>query len=145
MATWRLIRNEGPVEWDGKHSIFVDVVDEQGRRLVGIPVTYKWADGPNDRQTKPSEAKPGEEFAMDFPMFNSHNVLSVWVDVPGDTSEIASGMGLVSFGRHVVYKLVFQRSADDNDVGEGPQIPSVPKQKRVTVFEDGVLKYDSGA
>jgi hypothetical protein len=140
MTHWKLIRNEGPVEWDGKHSIFVDVVDEQGKRMVGVPVTCKWADGPDGSQTKPTEPKTGEPFAMDFPMWNAHGVYSVWVSVPGEPSDVASDMGLIPFHGHVCYKLVFQRSSGGSDVGDGPQVPDGDKYE---LFKNGVSVWKS--
>ena len=136
MTTWKLIRNEGPVEWDGKHSIFVDVVDEQGKRLTGIPVKFWWNDG---YEVKRTEAKTGEPFAVDFPMFAAGDAYGAKVD-DGNPGDQTFGMGLIPFHPHVCYKLVFRRSADSEDVGEGPQVPGKDK---IQVLVNGVVKWEN--
>lgn len=65
---WRLIKARwyNTEESDGRHHIFVDVLDENGDRKVGIPVLVTWPEGST---TVVTEAKPGEEYATNSAMF----------------------------------------------------------------------------
>lgn len=109
---WKLVRAEyrGPERMDGKHHIYVDLLDEQGRRVVNQALWAKWDGGGS---TFYSEAKPGEEAAANFPMFAAGNAYRV--SVAGLPSDEVAGMGLGSIEEphmaiHVSYFLVFQRS-----------------------------------
>ena len=115
MAYWKLIHDEGPVEWDGKHNVFIDVVDANGKRIVGVPVLFYWNDGNDRRETEP---KPGEPYAIDFPMFAAGAAYSVKID-DGTPGDIKQGMGLIPFQKHVSYKLVFML-VDDNPTPAPP-------------------------
>jgi len=108
---WRLIQATYVDEQaaQGRHHIFVDTLDEAGSRLTGVEVTCYWDSG---FETKASEAKPGEEAALDFPLFAAGYGYRVRV---GDASDRVEGMGLGSIeapqqGIHVAYRLVFQRT-----------------------------------
>lgn len=92
----------------GRHHVYVDVIDEQGKRLAGIMVRF-WNGG---AIRKPTELKPGELHAVDFPMFASGWSYGVAVDGLGDS---VFGMGLGTpdqpqVGHHVSYRFVFQRT-----------------------------------
>lgn len=104
---FKLIHAEGPEEWGGRISTFVEVLDMAGQRMVGVPVLWYWADGQDDPPRK-TEAKPGEPFAIDFPMYAKDNSYGVRVangDIPSDS---IFGMGLPDHKPHTVFKLVFQ-------------------------------------
>lgn len=102
---FKLIHAEGPQEWGGRISTFIEVLDMGGQRMVGVPVMWYWADG---QVKKPTEPKPGEPFAIDFPMNakgNSYGVRIVNGDIPSDS---IFGFGLADQGPHQVFKVVFQ-------------------------------------
>lgn len=134
---WKLVKADGPEEWGGRHSVFVDVWDEQGNRIVGMPVTFWWNNGSD---TKPTELKEGEPFAVDFPMYAAGEAYGVRVG-NGFTDQVF-GMGLIANQKHVVYKLIFQRAvAEGMPVVEPP--PSVPGKDVWQLYRNGVLVYES--
>ncbi|MBI1293879.1 DUF5107 domain-containing protein [bacterium] len=103
---WKVIKAEfqTPEEGGGRHHIFVEVLDEDGKRIVGQPIQIHWRDGGAEIVT---EDKPAPEYAANFPMYG--NLGGYSVDLPG-LSDTVTGMGL-PFGRmHVVYNLVFQKT-----------------------------------
>lgn len=103
---WEIVQADGPFTSDGKHAIYVDVWDEQGNRLVGIPVTC-WNGG---RKTKATEPKPGEPAAVDFPMFGGGHAYGVRVD-DGSPSDVIFGFGLPNFMPHHWFRVIFRRRA----------------------------------
>jgi hypothetical protein len=108
---WRLIavRWENEQEAGGRHSIFVDVLDENGSRLVGQAVEIRWQSG---SLTVKTEDKPPTEPAANFPMYNTLGSYSVRVSgLPSDT---ITGLGLgtpdqPNFKVHTNFFLTFQR------------------------------------
>lgn len=105
---WQLISAEGPMEWGGRVSIYVDVWDEAGHRIVGVPVRQFWNNGEAIKATEP---KTGEPFAVDFVMGAGGNAYGVVV-ADGSPSDMINGLGLSLEPRpHVVYKLIYQRQA----------------------------------
>ena len=109
---WRLVdaRWEDEGQAGGRHSIFVDVRDENGNRLVGQPVEIHWSSG---SVTLMTEDKPLPEYGTNFPMYNTLG--SYEVSVAGLPSDIIVGMGLGSiqqpkFTVHTCFFLVFQRT-----------------------------------
>jgi hypothetical protein len=108
---WRLIavRWEDESQSGGGHSIFIDVLDENGEKIVGQPVEIQWAGG---GLTVPTEEKPANEFSANFPMYNTLG--SYAVSIPGLPSDTIVGMGLGSidqpdFNVHTNFFLTFQR------------------------------------
>jgi hypothetical protein len=109
---WRLIeaRWEDEVEAGGKHHIYVEVLDENGQRIVGQPVTVFWGDG---GETIVTENKPAPEYALNYPMFRPGHSYNVKVD--GLPSDVLQGAGLGDLGRrawniHVNYLMTFQKT-----------------------------------
>jgi hypothetical protein len=108
---WRLVSgvwyDEGQSE--GKHHVWVDLIDEQGNRLVNVPVRFYWKDGEVIRYT---QEKPGEPFAADFDMYA---VAPAYGALPHDglPAEGIWGLGLGSIEQpfhtiHTSYKFVWQ-------------------------------------
>lgn len=77
-------------ESEGRHHIYVDVLDEAGRRVVGVPLLVNWPGGSARIIT---EAKPGEPYAANFPMTPSRNEFSIRVD-DGTRSDLVAGIGM---------------------------------------------------
>lgn len=109
---WRLVevRWEDEQEAAGKHHIYVDVIDENGNRVVGQPVTVFWGDG---SYTAPLEDKPAPDFGFNFQMYAAGYAYGVRVE--GLPSDVLRGAGLGDlekrfFGIHVSYYLVYQRT-----------------------------------
>lgn len=66
---WRLVKAVwyNHVESQGRHHIFIDTLDEQNSRQSGVTVQIAWPGGSAQVQT---EAKPGEPFAANYPMYS---------------------------------------------------------------------------
>ncbi len=109
---WRLVaaRWADESQAGGGHSIFVNVLDESGSRLVGQPVEVRWGSG---SVALPTEDKPLTDWAMNFPMYNTLG--SYAVSVAGLPSDAVVGMGLGSIAQpaftiHTCFFLTFQRT-----------------------------------
>lgn len=100
---WRVISCEGPEEWGGRVSTFVDLVDWSGARQIGVRVRWFWADGQDFRLT---EEKRGEPFAVDFVMSAGGNSYGVQV-ADGMPSDSLWGFGLADRKPHHVFKVRF--------------------------------------
>ncbi len=108
---WRLVeaRWQNEAEAGGGHSIFVEVRDENGGRIVNQGVEIRWAGG---SLTLYTEDKPPPEFGTNFPMYNTLGSYSV--SIPGLPSDTVVGLGLgtisqPNFKVHTNFFLVFQR------------------------------------
>lgn len=123
---WQLVEANGPLEWGGRHAIFVDVLGEARQRLTGVPVRFFWADRSEIKRT---EAKTGDPYAVDLPMFAAGNAYGVRID-DGMPSDQLFGMGLLAYQPHVSYRLLFQRTVAGRD--EGPLPP--PLSERQAAF-----------
>ena len=102
---WKVMRAEfqNDQEGGGRHHIFIEVLDEAGKRIVGQPVEVLWSNGSAEVIT---EDKPAPEYAANFPMYG--NLGGYSLRLPG-LSETVTGMGLPGGKQHVVYNVVFQR------------------------------------
>jgi hypothetical protein len=108
---WRLVaaRWENESEAAGGHSIFVDVVDENGSKVIGQSIEIRWGGGGLSVFT---EQKPADEYAANFPMYNTLGSYSV--SVAGLPSDLVAGMGLgtpeqPNFKVHTNFYLTFKR------------------------------------
>ncbi|MFZ1754478.1 MAG: DUF5107 domain-containing protein, partial [Caldilineaceae bacterium] len=102
---WKVVKAEfqNDQEGGGRHHIFIEVLDEAGKRIVGQPVEVLWSNG---SATVITEDKPLPEYAANFPMYG--NLGGYSLRMPG-ISETVTGMGLPGGKQHVVYNVVFQR------------------------------------
>jgi hypothetical protein len=104
-ARWGDERESG-----GKHSIYVEVLDVRGDRIVGRPVVVQWADG---SIVLPVEDLPPPDWGVNFPMYNTLG--SYAVSVGGAPSDRIVGMGLGTaeapdFTIHTTFYLVFRQT-----------------------------------
>lgn len=112
---WRLTHAEfwGEEENQGKNHIFVNVLDENGVRLIGETITIEWLDG---QEIITTQEKPAPEYSANYPMDINHypswHTLGAFsARVNGLPSDIVKGMGRPPpKSRPVVYLLTFQRS-----------------------------------
>lgn len=109
---WRLVeaRWANEQESQGKHHIYVNVLDENGQRIIGQPVVVRWHDGQVVIKT---EDKPEPEFSCNFQMYTVLGAYDLYVD--GLPSEKVLGMGLgtpelPNWTIHTSFYLVFQRT-----------------------------------
>lgn len=112
---WRLIKAVwfDEAESQGKHHIFVDLLDQAGNRQTDVPVLITWADG---QTTLKTQAKTGEPYAADFGMFS---IAPSYKAQPNDgaPADSVDGMGMGSLeapkkGIHTSYGLTWQWTID---------------------------------
>lgn len=101
---WKCLSCEGPEEWGGRVSTFLELLGADGQRQIGVRVAWFWAD---DMTYKSTEPKVGEPFAVDFVMNAGGNAYGLQV-ADGQPSDSLFGFGLPSFKPHHVFKVVFQ-------------------------------------
>ncbi|MCX6045916.1 MAG: hypothetical protein NT075_12445 [Chloroflexi bacterium] len=96
-------------ESQGKHNIFVETLDADGARQVGVPILIQWSDGST---TVTTQAKSGEPYAADFAMFA---LAPSYQANPNDgaPADSVTGMGLgeiddPTHGYHTSYGLTWQ-------------------------------------
>jgi CRP-like cAMP-binding protein len=109
---WRLIdaRWADEQESGGKHHIYVEVLDENGNRIVGHPVTVWWGDG---SYTSGVEDKAPPDYGFNYMMYAAGNSYNIKVE--GLPSEIVYGAGMgdierPKWGIHTSIYLVFQKA-----------------------------------
>lgn len=109
---WRLVEARWADEQqsEGRHHIYVNVLDESGKRIIGQPIKVSWGEG---SITGATEDKPATEYSYNFQMYAAGNAYNVSVEgLPSDT---VIGMGLGDIERrawkiHTSFYLTFQRS-----------------------------------
>jgi hypothetical protein len=104
--TFRLVaaRYQDETQSNNLHHIYVEVMDQGGRRMVGQRVVLAWDDG---QAVMVTEDKPAPEYAANVPMYNYLGKYRVFVD--GGASDVVNGLGLPG-KRHVCYLLTFQKA-----------------------------------
>jgi hypothetical protein len=128
---WRLIRarwyDEGEAPFNGQHHIFVDTLDGAGARQVGVTVRFAWSGGYQDAMT---EAKPGELYAANFPMYAVAPAYSAQ-PIGGGPADMVTGMGLGNIQHptwtiHTSYLLVWRWTMATGDSPPAVCGPSAP-------------------
>ena len=111
---WRIVKAEfwDEKERQGKHHIFVNVLDEREARLYGQSVIIEW---PDERIVLVTENKPEPEYSANFPLDVNHyppwgTLGAFTASVEGLPSDRVAGMGLPPKNIFVVYLLTFQRT-----------------------------------
>jgi CRP-like cAMP-binding protein len=108
---WRLIaaRWENQQESGNDHTIYIEVLDENGGRVVGQPLEIRWETGSLPLVT---EDKPPNEYPANFPMYNTLGSYAVNVaGLPSDTV-VGLGMGTAEqpdFTIHTNFFLTFKK------------------------------------
>ncbi len=107
---WRLVKAAwyDEIESQGKHHIFVDTLDISGQRQIDVPILI--VNGGSFTIT--TEAKPGEPYAANFPMFARAPAYSANPD-SGAPADHMTGMGLgdlehPDWNIHTSYGLTWQ-------------------------------------
>jgi CRP-like cAMP-binding protein len=109
---WRVaeVRWADEQEAGGKHHIYVEVLDENGNRVVGQPVTVFWSDG---NFTAGIEDKAPPDYGYNYQMYAAGNAYNVRVEgLPSDILR-GAGMGDVErpkYGIHTAFYIVYQRA-----------------------------------
>jgi CRP-like cAMP-binding protein len=108
---WRLVKAywQNKEESGNDHTIYLEVLDEHGSRIVGQPIEIRWQDG---SLVVVTEDKPRPEYSANFPMFGTLGSYSV--SVPGLPSDTVVGLGMGTperpdFTIHTNFLLTFQR------------------------------------
>jgi len=109
---WRLVeaRWANEAEAGGTHHIYVELLDENGNRIVGHPVTVWWGEGAT---TGPTEDKAPPDYGFNFQMYAAGYAYNVKVE--GMASDILHGAGMGSieqrnYGIHVSYYLTYRKA-----------------------------------
>jgi hypothetical protein len=105
-----------------KPTIMVEVLDEQGKRIIGVPVRFT----NGGEKVRFTEEKPNDRWATDHPMFNVGCAHSVEVAYKSDVVKCL-GLGSIEdpdHAHHSGYYFVFQRTTQG--VPSGPQPPITP-------------------
>jgi hypothetical protein len=93
----------------GRHALLMDVLDENGGRVVGQTMTIAWGGGSQQILVEP---KPFPEYGANFPMYKAGCSYSLRVDgLPSDTINCL-GLGdlnLRDWTIHVEYLIKFQK------------------------------------
>lgn len=83
------VKFQNEIEAGGRHSIYLDLLDEGGRRIVGGRARVTWSNGGADLLI---EEKQGEEYGGSFPMYRSGNPYNL--SGTGIPSDLLTGLGL---------------------------------------------------
>ncbi len=109
---WRLIDAHWADEQQagGTHHIYMEVLDENGNRIVGQPVNVWWGDGNTPGVT---EDKTPPDYSWNFQMYAAGYAYNAKVE--GMPSDILHGAGMGSiekrnYGIHVSYYLTFKKT-----------------------------------
>jgi len=109
---WRVteVRWEDEVEAAGRHHIYVEVLDENGKRIVNQPVTVFWSDG---SFTSSTEDKNPPDYSFNYQMYAAGNAYDVKVEgMPSETLR-GAGMGDIvrpNYGIHTAFYITFQKA-----------------------------------
>jgi CRP-like cAMP-binding protein len=109
---WKLIEARWADEREsgGKHHIYVEVLDENGDRIVGHPVTVWWGDG---SYTSGIEDKSPPDYGFNYMMYAAGNAYNIKVE--GLPSDILYGAGMgdierPDWGIHTSIYLTFRKA-----------------------------------
>ena len=80
-----------PAQSAGLHHIFLDIVDQHGKRLVGERARVSWTGG---EAIVPIEEKAGEPWAGNLPMFAVLGTYAVQVVAAAGASDAVAGLGM---------------------------------------------------
>jgi hypothetical protein len=96
---WRLVQgrwyDEGEPPFDGKHYIFLEALDQTGKRQVGVRMQLASSDRKEVLGYTATEAKAGELYATNFPMYLVAPAYSV-EPADGAPADAVVGLGLGS-------------------------------------------------
>lgn len=109
---WRLVKAlwQDEAQSGGRHHIYVEALDEGGRRVEGATVRVDW-NGASLRLTP--EAKPADEYPINFDMHSAGHAYRVAVDGQASDAVGNLGMGTIEARNYVVHTsflLTFQRT-----------------------------------
>jgi hypothetical protein len=108
---WRLVKARwaNAVESAGRHHIFVEVLDDDGVRMVGRPVVFAW---PTGSLTLFTEGKSPPDWPINFPMYGTLGSYDTYVSGLPSDRVVGMGMGTPEqpdFTIHTSFYLTFQR------------------------------------
>lgn len=101
---WMIEQADGPMDIGGNHHIYVDVWDEQGNRIVGVPVIFY---SNSEEWPAATEAKRGEPYAVNMPMSAGGHAYGVRVG-DGKPSDAIFGFGMPNYKPHHSFRVIFR-------------------------------------
>jgi hypothetical protein len=131
---YRLVKAKwlSEAEAGGRHHIYVDVLDEEGRRITGQRVIVAY-----DGQTVVlvTEDKPYPELSCNMPMYA---VLGTYRCRVEGVSDVVTGLGMGSaeapgYKLHTCFELTFQREQAGPIEPEEPEQPEEPEEPQEPV------------
>lgn len=143
---WKLIQATGPVNIGGNHHLYVDTLDEAGNRVVNVRVAFYSQD---EQWPVPSEAKPGEPWSANLPLFAGGHAYGVYVDEEdiGVDSDHLWGVGLGDHQPHHCFTAVFQRTRADTTAPTPTEPPPIDVEQRIKdelIQAQGHINYALG-
>jgi hypothetical protein len=137
---WRINEVSGPMDIGGNHHIYVDVWDENGNRIVGVPVAFYSL---HETWTYDTEPKRGEPYAVNLPMYAGGKAYGVRI-AGGLPSESVSGLGLGSFTKHHSFRVIFQRAISvDSSPKQGTETTLLPSGDPLSGDESPPIQVDA--
>lgn len=143
---YALIRAEyvtdGAKRFGPDHHILVDLWDEQGVRMLGVPVNFTY---PDDPPVIVETNKVGVPYAVDHALFNHGYVVGCWAGTDRAASDYVQGMGLGKIGseffdEHVTYYLIYRKMIADATAP--PESPVEPGMTARAALEKAQLLID---
>lgn len=140
---YRLVKAKwlNEAEAGGRHHIYVDVLDEEGKRIVGqrVLVTYG-----GQTVSLVTEDKPYPELSSNFPMYAVLGMYSCQVE---GVSDVVTGLGMGSaelkYKLHTCFELTFQREKAEAEPKPEPKPEEeVKEEEPVTVEEEPVVEEE---
>lgn len=134
---WQLVEAAGPMDIGGNHHLYVDVWDEQGNRIVGVKVMFY---SMQEEWTMLTEAKKGEPYAVNLPLYAGGNAYGVWINDGGIESDTLFGVGLGDHVAHHSFRAIFRRTvAGGVTMPEPPAEPPVKPPSRTPLTARDVI------
>lgn len=154
-ATWKVksVRKLTPDENKGKHHVYINVLDENGNRIIdsNLKIGWGWEGQRQDENAPPYLLDKNEQYAANVPIWRGQ-IISVWVE--GEPSDIVKGMHtshpaeIGSDGKagsdygHHSFEVIFEYS-NSVILPEPPIEPPTTKtlEQRVTRIEQVLVKH----
>jgi len=96
------------VQSEGRHAVYVEVLNAKGGRAVGQPVIFEWSTG---SETLLVQNPPAPDWPLNFPMYNTLGSYSARVGGGPSDKIVGLGLGTIEqphFTVHTCFYLTFR-------------------------------------